>query len=199
MENSTNEKVVVFKDTTSNPAPIGLFGFGITTVLLNLHNAGFYNLSAGVLSTGIFVGGIAQVIAGVLESKKNNTFGATAFTLYGFFWISLVSIVLLPVGGIAAKPFKNEFAAYLFLWGVFSLVMFVATLKLNRALQVIFFTLFILFFLLSFAKYFQNETLETIAGWEGMLCGFSAIYLCFANILNEVYGKTILPVGPMKK
>ena len=198
MENFSNSTLTI-KDTSSNPAPIGLFGFGITTVLLNLHNAGFYQLSSMVLATGIFVGGIAQVIAGILENKKNNTFGATAFTLYGFFWLALVAIILMPAHGIFAKPWKNEMAAFLGLWGVFSFFMFIATLKINRALQLIFGTLVVLFFLLAFAKYFQSETLEHIAGWDGILCGLSAMYLCFTQIINEVYEKTIFPIGPVKK
>jgi succinate-acetate transporter protein len=85
METQTN---VTIQDTTANPAPLGLFGFGMTTVLLNLHNAGIYELSSMILAMGIFYGGIAQVIAGVLEMKKKNTFGATAFVSYGFFWLT---------------------------------------------------------------------------------------------------------------
>ena len=91
-----NDGVLTLKDTTANPAPLGLLGFGLTTILLNLHNVGFYGLNAMIIGMGIFVGGLAQVIAGVMEFKKNNTFGATAFTAYGFFWISLVMIWLLP-------------------------------------------------------------------------------------------------------
>ena len=85
-----NETII--KDTSANPAPLGLTGFGMTTVLLNVHNAGFYPNNSMILGMGIFVGGIAQIIAGVLESKKNNTFGTTAFTAYGSFWLSLVTI-----------------------------------------------------------------------------------------------------------
>src|SRR5580698_5952021 len=84
------------KDTTSNPAPLGLFAFGMTTVLLNLHNAGFYEMNSMILAMGIFYGGAAQVIAGILEWKKNNTFGTTAFLSYGFFWLTLVGLILLP-------------------------------------------------------------------------------------------------------
>ena len=82
-------------DVTGNPAPLGLLGFGMTTVLLNLHNAGFFALGSMILAMGIFYGGLAQVIAGIQEWKKNNTFGATAFTSYGFFWLSLVALLVL--------------------------------------------------------------------------------------------------------
>ena len=79
----------------ANPAPLGLMGFGMTTVLLNLHNAGFFELDDTILAMGIFYGGLAQIIAGIMEFRKGNTFGLTAFTSYGFFWLSLVAIVLL--------------------------------------------------------------------------------------------------------
>lgn len=77
-------------DTTANPAPLGLLGFGMTTVLLNMHNAGFFALGSMILAMGIFYGGLAQIVAGIMEWKKNNTFGATAFFSYGCFWLSLV-------------------------------------------------------------------------------------------------------------
>src|SRR4051794_32623897 len=88
--------VTQIKDTTANPAPLGLFGFGMTTVLLNLHNSGCYRMNAMILAMGLCYGGAAQIIAGIMEWKKNNTFGTTAFISYGFFWISLVVLVLLP-------------------------------------------------------------------------------------------------------
>ena len=93
---NTSETAVSLRDTTANPAPLGLLGFGMTTVLLNLHNAGLYELNSMIIGMGIFVGGIAQIIAGIQEWKKNNTFGATAFTAYGSFWIALVAIWLIP-------------------------------------------------------------------------------------------------------
>ena len=94
-----NVSDVKITDLTANPAPLGLMGFGMTTVLLNIHNAGFYPMNAMILSMGFFYGGIAQVIAGIMEWKKGNTFGTTAFTSYGLFWLSLVGIVLLPKSG----------------------------------------------------------------------------------------------------
>src|SRR6202142_2866568 len=87
---------VVFKDNSANPAPLGLFGFGMTTVLLNLHNAGIYEMNAMILAMGLFYGGIAQLIAGIMESRKNNTFGMTAFISYGSFWLTLVALIVLP-------------------------------------------------------------------------------------------------------
>src|SRR5947208_6129100 len=149
--NETNETITQIKDTTGNPAPLGLLGFGMTTVLLNLHNAGFYSVNSMIMGMGIFMGGIAQIFAGLQEWKKNNTFGATAFTAYGSFWLSLVAIWLIPKTsfGAAYKSSETGIAWYLLLWGIFTFFMFIATLKLNRLLQVVFFTLTVLFVLLA--------------------------------------------------
>lgn len=188
---------VVVKDTIANPAPLGLLGFGMTTILLNFHNAGFYGLNSMIIGMGIFVGGLAQVFAGLQEFKKNNTFGATAFTAYGVFWLSLVVLWLLPKTGFGAAYASDEkaVAAYLFIWGLFTLFMLFGTFKLNRMLQVVFATLTLLFFLLAIGDYTGNAGIKTFAGYEGIVCGFSAFYGSVAQVLNEVYGKTVLPLG----
>lgn len=192
-------KETIIKDTSANPAPLGLTGFGLTTILLNIHNAGFYPNSAMILGMGIFVGGIAQMIAGILESKKNNTFGTTAFTAYGAFWLSLVAIWALPRLGLADKADEKAMGFYLLLWGIFTFGMFIGTFKINRALQVVFGTLVILFGLLALSDFTHNETIKVVAGYEGILCGFSAVYAAIAQVLNEVYGRTVLPLGPVGK
>ncbi len=198
---TVNETSVAIRDTTANPAPLGLLGFGMTTILLNLHNAGFYGVNSMIMGMGIFVGGIAQIFAGIQEWKKNNTFGATAFTAYGSFWLSLVATWLIPKTsfGEAYASDENSMGCYLLLWGIFTLCMFVGTLRLNRMLQVVFFTLTLLFFLLSISDFTGNKSLHTLAGYEGVLCGASAVYGCVAQILNEVYGKTVLPLGVIKR
>jgi succinate-acetate transporter protein len=187
----------IIRDTTANPAPLGLMGFGLTTVLLNLHNAGLIAIGNAVLAVGLLGGGLAQIIAGVMEWKKRNTFGTVAFTSYGFFWISLVVLIVMPRFGIADASDRSGMAAYLFVWGLFSVVMFVATLKMNRALMLVFFALTLLFFLLAIADALQSEPLTRVAGYEGILCGLGAIYIGAAQTLNEVYGRTVLPIGRM--
>ena len=194
-----NQNSIVIKDNTSNPAPLGLLGFGMTTVLLNIHNAGGFALGSTILAMGIAFGGLAQIFAGLMEWKKNNTFGATAFTSYGLFWLSLVLLLILPKTGYATAPDKNEMAAYLALWGLFTLFMFIGTLRLNVALQLVFGTLTLLFFLLAIGDFAENKGLKIFAGYEGILCGFLAIYAAAAQVLNEVYGKVILPLGIVKK
>src|SRR4029079_15820616 len=143
-----NESTTQLRDTTANPAPLGLLGFGMTTVLLNLHNAGFYELNTMILAMGICYGGVAQVIAGIMEWKKGNTFATTAFTSYGLFWLSLVVLVVLPKTGWGTATNDTDIAAYQHMRGLFTGVMFLGTLLLNRALQIVFATLTILFFML---------------------------------------------------
>jgi succinate-acetate transporter protein len=190
---------VVLKDNLANPAPLGLFGFGMTTVLLNLHNAGLYEMNSMILAMGLFYGGIAQVIAGILEYKKNNTFGMTAFISYGFFWISLVGLILMAKWGwISATP-GTALVSYLVVWGIFTLLLFFGTLRINTALQLVFGSLTILFFLLAIGDATKIESITRLAGYEGIVCGSLAIYTGIANLLNEVYGYTILPLGPVRK
>lgn len=193
------KSVCELKDTTANPAPLGLLGFGMTTVLLNLHNAGFYELSSMILAMGICYGGLAQVIAGIMEWKKKNTFGTTAFCSYGLFWLSLVVLVLLPKTGWIEATSKPAMGAYLFIWGVFTFVMFIGTLRLNRALQFVFLSLAILFWLLAIGDWSGNASITKLAGYEGIICGVSAMYAGLAQVLNECYGKTILPLCPVSK
>jgi len=186
-------------DTTANPAPLGLCAFGMTTVLLNLHNAGYYPLDSMILAMGIFYGGIAQVIAGAMEWKKKNTFATLAFTSYGMFWLTLVALIVMPKLGWMDKPTEPAFASYLIVWGIFTSFLFIGTFRLNRALQFVFGSLVVLFFLLAYKHATGDASLEHFTGFEGIICGASAIYTGMAQVLNEVYGKTLLPIGPMKK
>ena len=181
-----------------NPAPLGLLGFGMTTILLNIHNAGFYPLTSMILGMGIFVGGIAQVIAGIQEWKVNNTFGATAFTLYGFFWLSFVALKILPGQPGVIPSGSYDVGFYLLLWGVFTAFMFIGTLRITRAHQVIFGSLTILFIFLAIGDFSESHIIKTIAGFEGIFCGFSAFYTAAALVLNDIYGRTILPLGKVK-
>jgi succinate-acetate transporter protein len=208
-------------EKSANPAPLGLLGFGITTILLNfIHNARLNPVDGVILGMGIFYGGIAQIIAGVLEYKKGNTFGTVAFTSYGLFWLSFVALNWLGTSTVASTyiwPFfagrtpwvvSNEaLMAYFFMWGIFTFVMFFGTLKTNRALQFVFMSLAILFFLLAIksAILAYDPSVSTdimnlftrIIGVEGIICGASAVYLALAEILNEAHGKIVLSVGPI--
>jgi succinate-acetate transporter protein len=214
-------------EKSANPAPLGLLGFGITTILLNfVHNARLGQIDGMILGMGIFYGGIAQIIAGVLEYKKGNTFGTVAFTSYGLFWLSFVALNWLGSATVASRgiwPFSaygalvsqystpwlvspEAFMAYFLMWGLFTFAMFFGALKKNRALQFVFMSLTILFFLLAI-KYailayyptFSTDTINLftqVIGIEGIICGASAVYLAIAEILNEAYEKTVLPICP---
>lgn len=171
--------------------------FGTTTVLLNLANAKAIPLDSIVLAMGLFYGGLAQIIAGIFEFKKGNTFGMTAFISYGFFWISLV-FILSPARLLGASfTDASSLSAYLFIWGLVSFFMFLGTLRLNGALMFVFGSLVILFFLLS-AGFAWSTDLLKFAGYEGVLCGLSAMYTSVAEILNEVYKRPVLPTFPVK-
>jgi len=209
-------------EKTANPAPLGLLGFGMTTVLLNfVHNARLSPVDGVILGMGIFYGGLAQIIAGLLEYRKGNTFGTVAFTSYGFFWLSFVGLNWLGVREVARQgvmPFlggttpwvvsQEAFAAYFFMWGLFTFAMLFGTLKVNRALQFVFMSLAILFFLLAAKSALLAYTQMTqtdleffirLIGAEGIVCGFSAVYLALAEVLNEAHGKTVLPIGQFAK
>lgn len=205
--NETTTAPLAMRDTTANPAPLGLLAFGMTTVLLNIHNAGGYGMNSMILGMGLFYGGLAQVIAGVLEWKKNNTFGTTAFTSYGMFWLMLAATIIMPniFKGMGMKPEEifatnaNGMGALMSVWGVFTLVMFVGTLRLSVALQVVFGSLVVLFGLLAAAFFTGNADIQHGAGYEGIFCGASAMYTGLAQVLNEVYGRVVLPLGAVKK
>lgn len=194
----STQSSVCIQDMTSNPAPLGLLGFGMTTVLLNIHNAGFTALDSMILGMGIFYGGIAQIIAGIMEWKKNNTFGTTAFTSYGLFWLTLVGLLVLPKMGLGSAPTAQAMGCYLSVWGLLTAFLFIGTFKLNRALQFVFLSLTVLFFMLAIADFTGSATLKTIAGYEGIVCGAAAFYTALAQVLNEVYGRTILPLGAVE-
>jgi uncharacterized protein len=187
----------------ANPAPLGLLGFGLTTVLLNLHNAGLFPLDTMILAMGFAYGGLAQIIVGIMEFKKGNTFGTAAFTSYGLFWWSLVVLLVLPkvsflTGIDTMGPTTTAMAAYFFMWGIFTFVMFFGTLNKNRGLQFVFGSLAILFFLLVATELTGIAAVKTITGIEGVICGASAVYLALAEILNECHGRTVLPICPVK-
>lgn len=185
----------IARDVTANPGPLGLMAFGMTTVLLNLHNAGLFELNAMILAMGVFYGGLAQVIAGIMDWKKNNTFGMTAFLSYGFFWLTLVGLIVFPKWMGVDGPDSVAMGWYLIAWGLFTGLMYIGTLRINRSLQTVFLSLTVLFVLLAIGDWTGNETVTRIAGWEGIFVGLSAIYGSIAQLWNELYGRTILPLG----
>lgn len=181
------QQFVKVADNCANPSPLGLIGFGMTTILLNIHNAGFTPLSVVILAMGLTIGGVSQVIAGIMEFSKNNTFGATAFTSYGFFWISLVFIWWNPFGVAGADAVSMGF--YLLLWGIYTFFMFIGTLRINRDLQIVFGSLTLLFLLLAIGNFTGIAMVTKIAGYVGIICGICAIYASMHQVLAELYAE----------
>ncbi len=182
------------KDNFANPAPLGLAAFGMTTILLNIHNAGFFPINSAIMAMGIFYGGLAQILVGLMCFKRGDTFGTTSFTSYGLFWLSLVGIWILPTLNLAPKTDTTFLGLYLGIWGIFTLFLFFGSLKYCRTKQIVFGSLTILFFLLAIHNIFQNHAIGIIAGYEGIFCGASAVYFAMGQVLNETYGRTVLPL-----
>jgi hypothetical protein len=156
-------------------------------------------MNSMILAMGVFYGGITQIIAGIMEAKKNNTFGFVAFVSYGSFWLTLVGLIVMPKFGWVPAASATAMISYLIIWGIFTALLFFGTLRISRSLQFIFATLTILFFLLAFSENSGNPTLKSFTAYEGIVCGASAIYTGAGALLNEIYGKTIFPLGLIRK
>lgn len=190
----TASPTTIIKDSTANPAPLGLMGFGLTTIMLSLHNTGLIPLGAATLAMGIFFGGLAQIIAGLLEWKKGNTFGMTVFTSFGFFWIIIVTTILAPVVGFAGAEAPEAMAVLFFLWGIFSAYLTVGTIGTNRVSQLTFVALTSVLFLLSAAEAMSSGEAKFMAGCLGVLAGALAVYSAMAQVLNEALGREAIPM-----
>ena len=132
----TNRNNIFLMDQTANPAPLGLCAFGTTTILLSLWNAGVIGITSPIFAMAIFYGGLAQIIAGLMEWKKNNNFGFLTFVSFGFFWMTFAGVLMLPVLGLAKAPGPADLAAFLAVWGIVAFGLLICTLNMHRSLQV---------------------------------------------------------------
>jgi Predicted membrane protein len=174
-----------------NPGALGLAGFGFNTILLQVHNIGLIT-NVEPLLYGFFWGGLAQVIAGIIDGRRGDTFGLTAFTSYGLFWIGLSFIFLMDWLGVA--HFSGSGLAWVcIVWGIFTLYMTVGAFKISKVHVFIFATLTLLFWLL--ATVFFGVLSAKVAGIEGIFCGAAAVYGSAAVVLNAMYGRWVLPIG----
>jgi succinate-acetate transporter protein len=187
-------------DTTANPAPLGLMGFGLTTILLSLSNAGYFALGPAILTMGLFFGGAAQILAGIMEYKKGNTFGMTVFCSFGFFWIVVITSILAPTIGLWKVSEGPQAMGWLFfLWGVYVVYLTIGTLRTNRMMQFTFAALALVLFLLSAADIFANGDIKILAGYVGILAGAGAVYMAASHVLLETIGRNVLPLFPVNK
>jgi len=186
------------KSEWAPPAALGLAGFGLTTVLLNIHNLGLVKEPLFTFSLGFFYGGAVQFTAGLIEGRRGDIFGLTAFTSYGAFWIALALAAVLNALGILELT-NIELAYGMLLWGIFTLYMSIGSFKVSRfAVPLVFITLTILFFLLAAGFFVLQSTgsplVLRIAGAEGILCGLSALYASAAIVINAQLGRNLLPL-----
>lgn len=189
------------KTTFANPAPLGLVGFGLTTVILSLINAGLLPKGGEqvVIPLALAYGGLIQLLAGLLEFRTGNTFGQVAFLSYGAFWFWFALLIMLGAHGVLdLSQAGSTIAITLIGWGVFTLYMWVSTFRMSKALWWVFLTLWITFFLLGFGAWWGVKGISLAGGWVGLLCGLLAMYTSFAIVTNTTFGKTVVPVGEPK-
>lgn len=194
--NSNKNSIVEIKDITAGAGALGLLGYGMPGVLLSLANAGIIQAGSIILAMAIFMGGFAMFTAGLMEWKKGNTYGMAAYSSYGLFWFSYAALLLLPVLGLAKDTGgAGAMAAYLALWGIFSVIMFIGSLKMSRALAFVLGTLALVFFFEAAGAATGTGMFTIVAGYIGIISGFASIYTALAPVLNDIYGKTIAPIG----
>jgi len=186
--------------TSANPAPLGLAGFGVTTVVLSAINAGLITgdnatLVSTVVPLAFAYGGVGQIIAGLLEFKNGNTFGTVAFTSYGLFWWWYALMQWTVGAGWMKPPAGNAVGVTLLMWGVFTLYMWIATFRSNLAIWTVFLLLWITFFLLAGGDLGRGASWRATGGWFGLVTGLAALYVSFAEVTNATFQKTILPLG----
>lgn len=193
-ENAGTSTIII--DKTANAAPLGFTGLGLAAVLLSLSYIGVYPVGSMIVSMAIFLGGFAQVFAGIMSWKKGDIFAGTAFSAFGLFWFSLAGLILMPAMGWTVTADSGiAMAAYLFIWGVYTFVMLLITMKIGvRALQFVFVTLFVLFMLLAVVNATGNAGLLVVAGYVGLIMGLASLYTALAMVMNEVHGKTVAPL-----
>jgi uncharacterized protein len=184
----------------ADPAPLGLAGFAMTTFVLSMFNADIVNTAGEpvVLGLALAYGGIAQLLAGMWEFRTGNTFGATAFTSFGAFWISYWLLVTLNVADIPEAQAGDAIGLYLWGWAIFTAYMFIASLRTTGAVALVFFLLTITFILLAIGDSGGHENVTKWGGYVGLATAVAAWYASFAAVINSTFGRTLVPVFPLK-
>jgi succinate-acetate transporter protein len=187
--------------TLADPAPLGLGAFALTTFVLSFFNAGLLSNTGEpiVLSLSFAYGGLAQLLAGMWEFRNNNTFGATAFSSFGAFWLSFAALNQFFAAKIPSGELGNAVGLYLIAWGIFTAYMWVASFRTTVAVNLVFLTLAITFFVLGIGQAASSHTVIKAGGWIGIATAIIAWYASFAGVTNSTFGRTILPVRPLMR
>jgi succinate-acetate transporter protein len=193
----TKEGTSVVESGVADPAPLGLAAFALTTFLLSLFNAGLLS-EAGepvVFSLALFYGGLAQFLAGMWEFRNKNTFGATAFTSYGAFWLAFWGLNQFYLDRIPEGQRPLVVGWFLIAWGIFTAYMLIASFRVNPAVMLVFLLLTTTFFVLGIGDLLGNTLVRHIGGYVGLATAIAAWYASAADVINDTFGQTILPVG----
>ena len=185
----------------ADPAPLGLAAFALTTFVLSMFNAGLVDAKGEpiVLGLALAYGGVAQLLAGMWEFTKGNTFGATAFSSYGAFWISFWAYVTFFATKIPEGNRGSAVGLYLIAWGIFTTYMWVASFRTTAAVNLVFLLLAITFFVLGIGDAVGNDTISKLGGWLGLATAVAAWYASFAGVTNFTFGRELLPVRPLRR
>jgi uncharacterized protein len=183
----------------ANPAPLGLAAFALTTFVLSMFNSGLVGAGGEpvVLGLALAYGGLAQLLAGMWEFRTGNTFGATAFTSYGAFWLSFWAFVQFFEKDIPKADAGHAVGLYLIAWGIFTAYMFVASLRTTAAIALVFLLLAVTFIVLGIGNAGGHSGIVKAGGWIGLATALAAWYASFAEVTNATFGRTVLPVRPL--
>jgi succinate-acetate transporter protein len=191
----TDSPVPVGASLVADPAPLGLAAFATTTFVLSLTNANVWPADTAALGLALAYGGLAQLLAGMWEFRRGNTFGATAFASYGGFWISFFVFVFV------VKPDNAQaVGTYLLAWAIFTAYMTIASTRVSAAIFAVFLLLTITYALLTVGAFEPagatgpNGWTEA-GGWLGVATAAAAWYASLAGVTNETFKRMVFPTG----
>ena len=195
------ERVTFVPSPIADPGPLGLAAFALTTFVLSMFNS--HLMGAGgepvVYGLAFAYGGLAQLLAGMWEFRTGNTFGATAFTSYGGFWLSYWALVQFFAKDIPKADLGHAVGLYLIAWGIFTTYMFVASLRTTAAIATVFALLAATFFVLGIGNAGGHTNIVHLGGWIGLATAAAAWYASFASVTNATFGRVVLPVRPLSR
>ena len=185
----------------ADPAPLGLAGFALTTFVLSMFNADLLDRRGlpVVLGLALAYGGVAQLLAGMWEFRKGNTFGATAFSSYGAFWISYWAFVTFFASSIPLANRGSAVGLYLIAWGIFTTYMWVASFRTTAAVSLVFLLLAATFFILGIGEVRGTNSIVKLGGWFGLATAVAAWYASFAGVTNFTFKREVLPVRTLRR